>query len=82
MGGTATVFVKHGENFVRVATNVKKADGSRATGTLLDPEGPVMRNIRNNQPYYGEADILGKRYASAYEPIRDAANKVVGYLKE
>jgi hypothetical protein len=44
MGGTATVFVKHGENFVRVATNVKKADGSRATGTLLDPEGPVIRN--------------------------------------
>ena len=87
MGGTATVFVKHGENFVRVATNVKKADGSRATGTLLDPEGPVMRNIRNNQPYYGEANILGKSYMTAYEPIRDSANKVVGiyyvgYLKE
>jgi len=86
-GGTATIFVKHGENFVRVATNVKKADGSRAIGTVLDPEGAVIENIRNNQPYYGEANILGKRYVTAYEPIRDAANKVVGiyyvgYLKE
>jgi hypothetical protein len=87
VGGTATVFVKNGENFVRVATNVKKDDGSRATGTVLDPNGKVIANIRNNQPYYGEATILGKTYETAYVPIRDSANKVigiyyVGYLKE
>ena len=78
MGGTATIFVKDGENFVRVATNVKKDDGSRAIGTLLDPKGPVIENIRNNKPYYGEANILGKSYMTGYVPIRDAANKVVG----
>ena len=87
MGGTATVFVKHGEDFVRVATNVKKDDGSRAVGTILDPKGKVIVNIRNNEPYYGETTILGKTYQTAYEPIRDSANKVlgiyyVGYLKE
>ena len=37
--GTATIFVKHGEEYVRVATNVKKDDGSRAIGTILDPAG-------------------------------------------
>jgi Cache 3/Cache 2 fusion domain len=78
MGGTATIFVKNGENFVRVATNVKKDDGSRAIGTILDPKGPVIQNIRNNQPYYGEANILGKNYMTAYVPIHDAANKVIG----
>jgi hypothetical protein len=36
-GGTATLFVKAGEEYVRVATNVKKDDGSRAIGTILDP---------------------------------------------
>ena len=87
MGGTATIFVKSGENFVRVATNVKKDDGSRAVGTILDPNGKVIGNIRNNQPYYGEATILGKDYMTGYEPIRDSANNVVGiyyvgYLKE
>src|SRR5690349_18381373 len=30
VGGTATLFVKSGGEFVRVATNVKKDDGSRA----------------------------------------------------
>jgi hypothetical protein len=31
-GGTATLFVKAGDEYVRVATNVKKPDGSRAIG--------------------------------------------------
>ena len=37
-GGTATIFVKSGGEYVRVATNVKKDDGSRAIGTVLDPK--------------------------------------------
>ena len=85
-GGTATIFVKNGDQFVRVATNVRKDDGSRATGTILDPNGKVIQAIRTNQPYYGEADLLGKAYVTAYEPIRDQdANVIgiyyVGYLK-
>src|SRR3989440_5480881 len=32
VGGTATIFVKSGADYVRVATNVKKDDGSRAIG--------------------------------------------------
>ncbi len=70
-----------------MTTNVKKDDGSRAVGTILDPNGKVIANIRNNAAYYGDAMILGKAYVTAYEPIRDAANNVigiyyVGYLKE
>jgi len=39
--GTATIFVKNGDKYVRVATNVKKADGSRALGTLT----PTVRQL-------------------------------------
>jgi hypothetical protein len=86
-GGTATIFVKSGDDFVRVATNVKKEDGSRAVGTILDPNGKVIAKIRDNKAFYGEATILGKAYITCYEPIHDAANNVVGvyyvgYLKE
>jgi hypothetical protein len=86
-GGTATIFVKSGNDYVRVATNVKKDDGSRAVGTILDPNGKVIAEIRENRAFYGEANILGKVYITAYEPIRDSANTVVGiyyvgYLKE
>jgi hypothetical protein len=85
-GGTATIFVKSGQEFVRVATNVQKDDGSRATGTILDPNGEVIASIRNDKPFYGEVGILGKPYVTGYEPIRDSSQDVigiyyVGYLK-
>jgi hypothetical protein len=77
-GGTATIFVKSGDQYVRVTTNVKKDDGSRATGTILDPNGKAIVNIRNNEAFYGEVTILGKPYITGYEPIRDSANNVIG----
>jgi hypothetical protein len=85
VGGTATIFVKSGDEFVRVATNIKKDDGSRAIGTILDPKGKAIAAIAKGESYFGEADILGKPYVTGYEPIRDASNVIgvyyVGYLK-
>lgn len=86
LGGSATFFVKSGDEYVRVATNVKKDDGSRAIGTILDPKGKAIAAINKNEAFYGDVDILGKMYVTGYEPIHDAANNVigiyyVGYLK-
>jgi hypothetical protein len=86
-GGTATIFVKTGDEYVRVATNVKKEDGSRAIGTVLDPKGKAIVNIAKGEAFFGDVDILGKPYTTGYDPIRDAAGKVigiyyVGYLKQ
>ena len=86
-GGTATIFVKNGADFVRVATNVKKDDGSRAIGTVLDPKGKAIAAISKGKSFYGEVPILGKPYITGYEPIRDADNTIigvyyVGYLKK
>ncbi len=85
-GGTATIFVKNGDDFVRVATNVKKDDGSRATGTILDPKGKAIASIQKDEAFYGDVDILGKPYVTGYEPIRDSSKGIigiyyVGYLK-
>lgn len=77
-GGTATLFVKSGDEFVRVATNVMKDDGSRAIGTILDPRGPAIAVIRRGGSYYGAATILGKPYVTAYEPILDASANIIG----
>jgi hypothetical protein len=86
VGGTATFFVMAGDEYVRVATNVKKDDGSRAIGSVLDPKGKAIESIKKNEAYYGDADILGKAYITGYEPIHDAGKNVigiyyVGYLK-
>src|SRR5262249_51375042 len=86
VGGTATLFVKAGEEYVRVTTNVPKPDGSgRAVGTVLDPNGPAIAKIKQGQAFYGEASILGVPYITGYEPIRAGGNVIgiyyVGYAK-
>lgn len=78
VGGTATLFVRSGGEFVRVSTNVKKDDGSRAVGTILDPKGKAIAAINKGDAYFGEADILGHPYTTGYEPIRDASSGVIG----
>lgn len=76
VGGTATIFLGD----TRIATNVIKDDGSRAVGTKLAP-GPVFDAVlRDGKPYRGEAEILGKDYYTAYDPIRDASGKTIGIL--
>jgi len=78
VGGTATLFVKSGDEYVRVATNVKKDDGTRAIGTILDPKGKAIVAINKNEAFYGEVTILDKPYITGYEPIHDAAKNVIG----
>ncbi|RZJ97436.1 MAG: methyl-accepting chemotaxis protein [Brevundimonas sp.] len=76
VGGTATVFM--GDQ--RVTTNVVKDDGSRAVGTRLKA-GPVYDAVlRDGKAYRGTADILGKPYFVAYDPIKNAAGETVGVL--
>src|SRR5712671_7258872 len=78
VGGTATIFVKSGDEFVRVATNVKKDDGSRAIGTILDPKGKVIGSIKKSEPFYGEVDVLGKTYETGYDPIWNQSKDIIG----
>jgi len=78
MGGTATLFVKASDNnFVRVATNVKRGD-ARATGTILTPGGAVYQKIQNRESFFGQIDILNSPYLTGYVPMLDASNQVIG----
>ncbi|MEO5358593.1 MAG: methyl-accepting chemotaxis protein [Nitrospirae bacterium YQR-1] len=78
MGGSATVFTKSGSEYVRISTNVKKDDGSRAIGTILAPDGKAVKEINAGKPYYGELDILGAPYITGYEPIFDKNKNIIG----
>ena len=77
---TATLFVVRGEDFVRITTSVKKQDGERAVGTVLDRSHPGYRMLRGGQSYTGYATLFGKQYMTHYEPIRDGAGEVIGAL--
>lgn len=77
MGGTATLFSRQGNDFVRVSTNVLR-DGKRAIGTPLDPNGAAVKAILADNAFYGQVDILGQPYLTGYEPIKDAQGSTIG----
>ncbi|QQS36949.1 MAG: Cache 3/Cache 2 fusion domain-containing protein [Ignavibacteriales bacterium] len=77
-GGTATLFVKKDDSFIRISTNVLKPDNSRAIGTELDKKGKAYAAIINNRSFYGVVDILGSPYYTGYEPIKDLNGKTIG----
>jgi methyl-accepting chemotaxis protein-2 (aspartate sensor receptor) len=79
-GGNATVFVASGDDFVRVTTSVRKENGERAVGTLLDRASPAYARLKDGKPYVGLVTLFGKQTITDYEPVRDAAGKVIAVL--
>ena len=79
-GGNATVFVVQGEDFRRIATSVKKENGERAVGTLLDRKSPAYETLRAGKKFVGRVVLFGRPFTTIYVPVRDASDKVVAIL--
>jgi methyl-accepting chemotaxis protein len=79
-GANATVFVAQGEDFRRVTTSVKKENGERAVGTLLDRKSAAYTLLREGKRFVGRVTLFGRPYITVYEPVRDAAGRVVAVL--
>ncbi len=79
-GGVATIFMRKGDDFERIATSLKKEDGERAVGTTLARNHAAYPLMLAGQPYTGRAMLFGKAYMTHYDPIKDASGQVVGIL--
>ena len=73
--GTATIFMDD----VRISTNVKNADGSRSIGTRVSEE-VYNQVILQGEPWIDRAYVVNNWYITAYEPIRDVYDRIVGIL--
>ncbi|WP_460369333.1 methyl-accepting chemotaxis protein [Pseudomonas sp. Tul1A2] len=78
--GVATLFVRSGEDFVRVSTSLTKQDGTRAIGTLLDHAHPAYAKLMAGQGYVGRALLFDRSYMTQYTPVRDGSGKVIAVL--
>ena len=76
-GATATVFVKDGDEFVRVSTNVLTPEGKRGVGTQL-ARAKAYESVSKGEQFCGQVDVLGTPFDACYNPIKDAAGKVIG----
>ncbi|XBT34571.1 methyl-accepting chemotaxis protein [Pseudomonas protegens] len=78
--GVATLFVRSGDDFVRVSTSLSKQDGSRAIGTLLDHAHPAYQKLMAGQGYVGRALLFERFYMTQYTPVLDRSGKVIAVL--
>ncbi len=74
---TATVFVKSGDEFVRVSTNVLTPEGKRGVGTQL-ARNAAYDAVSKGQQFCGPIDVLGTPYDACYNPIKDGSGKIIG----
>ncbi|UDM16291.1 methyl-accepting chemotaxis protein [Vogesella sp. XCS3] len=78
--GVATLFVRQGDDFIRIASSLKKEDGTRAVGTSLDHAHPAYSLLKSGERYTGPANLFGRDYMTHYIPLKDAAGQVVAVV--
>ncbi|UCE49566.1 MAG: cache domain-containing protein [Phycisphaerales bacterium] len=73
--GTATIF----QGDLRISTNVRRQDGTRAIGTRVS-EQVYDHVLVKGLPWIDRAFVVNNWYIAAYEPIRDIKDQIVGIL--
>ena len=73
--GTATIF----QHDLRISTNVKKDDGTRAVGTHISQE-VNQAVLKEGRTWTDRAFVVNDWYISAYEPIRNINHDIIGIL--
>lgn len=79
-GSLNTVFQMIPGGMLRISTNVKKQDGSRAVGTYIPDSSPVYQSVINGNTYIGEAVVVGEKCVTIYQPIKDNGNVIGAYF--
>lgn len=80
-GGVATIFVKSGNEFVRISTSLKNESGNRMVGTSINSSHPAYGEMVKENPtiFRGKVRLAGKDYMSIYRPIVNN-NQTIGIL--
>ena len=73
-GNNITIF----HDDTRIATTFE-ADGKRLVGSKASAK-VTETVLKQGQGFVGEAEVLGDKYFSAYEPIKDSSGKNIGML--
>ncbi|SMO67385.1 methyl-accepting chemotaxis protein [Gracilimonas mengyeensis] len=76
----ATIFKREGNDFTRVVTSIRDDAGKRVVGTKLGTQSAAYKPIMDRELYIGRADILGISYITAYDPVINSRDEVIGIL--
>ena len=78
-GATATVFIRHNDDFLRVSTSLRNTSQDRVFGTYLGVKHPGYQTLVNGKAYIGVANLFGRNYMTKYAPLMKN-NKTIAVL--
>jgi methyl-accepting chemotaxis protein len=76
----ATIFVRKGDEFIRVSTSLKNFSGQRVNFINLDKKTEVYKKIMNKKSHISKVELFNKNYMSKYSPIFDKNQNIIGIL--
>lgn len=77
-GAVATLFMRQGDDFIRVSTSLKTETGERAVGTVLLKTHPAYPLLLTGKPYVGRALLFGRNFYTSYTPMLAQDGRVIG----
>ena len=79
-GVSATIFQLVDDKLLRVSTTIKRLDGEREAGTYIPSDSPVYKSIQQGETFLEKAFVVNDWFLTAYTPLLDWDDKIVGAL--
>ncbi|MEI7591140.1 MAG: Cache 3/Cache 2 fusion domain-containing protein, partial [Deltaproteobacteria bacterium] len=78
-GGMASILVRHGDDFYRVATSIKNAQGERTVGAAMGKANPCTAKLLAGEDCLGRTrSTTGVELIARFVPIKGEQNQVIG----
>ena len=81
-GAEAAIYItdKDSGELVNNTTTLHDADGESLQGRIIDPTGPVLAALSAGEGWFGEEQLAGQNYYSAYFPVNREDGALAGAL--
>ncbi len=69
-----------GEPLEILTSTLEDGEGARLIGGVFTAADPAYESIMSGVPYFGEAEIVGNAYFTAYQPVLNQQDQVIGII--
>ena len=78
-GGMASILVRHGGDFIRIATSIQNEKGESTVGAAMGSANPCTAKLAAGEECFGRTrSTTGVELVAKFVPIKDDANQVIG----
>lgn len=81
VGTSATIFQLVDDKLLRISSTVTKPDGQREVGNYIPSTSQIYQAIAKGETYLGKAYVANDWFLTAYAPLYDWDDKLVGAIQ-